>query len=126
MLGNAQVVATIRCEDMTKQQRFYGEVLGLKAVKRYETGEVAFEAGGGTRIVLYPGPALHAEHTLAAFQVPDLEGEIKALEARGVVFEDFDLPDLKTVNHVAASKDVKCAWFRDPENNFLSLTQRAQ
>jgi catechol 2,3-dioxygenase-like lactoylglutathione lyase family enzyme len=124
MLANAPVVTTIRCADMKQQQRFYGEVLGLKPVQRYESGEVMFEAGGGTRICLYPGPALHAEHTLASFSVDNLEAEMKTLEARGVVFEDFDLPDLKTVDHISTSPEGRCAWFRDPERNYLCLNQR--
>ena len=123
MLGDASVTTNIRCQDIKKQQQFYGEVLGLKTVERLPNGEVELEAGKGTRVHLYPGERTKAEHTLASFQVRDIESEIKSLEARGVTFEDYDRPDFKTVNHIATSPVGKCAWFRDPEGNYLCITQ---
>jgi hypothetical protein len=40
-----------------------------------------------------------------------------------VVFEDYDLPDLKTVNHICVLGSEKAAWFKDTEGNFLCLHQ---
>ena len=47
--------------------------------------------------------------------------EISDLEARGVAFEDYDLPNLTTVNHVAVVGNERAAWFCDPEGNILCL-----
>ncbi len=53
----------------------------------------------------------------------DLEGEVAALKARGVVFEEYDLPGLKTVNSVATLAQGKGAWFKDSEGNLLAVDQ---
>ena len=45
------------------------------------------------------------------------------LRKRGVKFEDYDLPDLNTVNHVFSTEDEKCAWLTDTEGNILCLHQ---
>jgi hypothetical protein len=56
-----------------------------------------------------------------SFEVDDLESEIADLESRGVTFEDYDLPDLKTENHVATMGDEQAAWFMDPDGNILCV-----
>ena len=123
MLRDFSVMTMIRCGDVQKQRAFYGEVLGLREVERLDSGETIFEAGNGTRIGLYPGERSKADHTVAAFTVRDIKGVIKALKGRGVVFEDYDTPNFKTVDHVATDGKSKCAWFRDPEGNFLAVSE---
>ena len=61
-----------------------------------------------------PGPG-------ALWEVDDVAAEIADLEGRGVVFEDYDLPDLKTVDHIAEMGGEKAAWFLDPDGNVLCL-----
>jgi predicted enzyme related to lactoylglutathione lyase len=56
-----------------------------------------------------------------SFRVDDIEKEIRDLQARGVVFADYDLPGLKTVEHVCVLGSEKAAWFQDPEGNILCL-----
>ena len=58
-----------------------------------------------------------------SFEVDDIGTEIGELEQRGVVFEDYDLPDLKTVDHVCVMGAEKAAWFKDPDGNVLCLHQ---
>jgi hypothetical protein len=53
----------------------------------------------------------------------DVESEVATLKARGVVFEEYDLPSLKTVNSIATIGPGKGAWFKDSEGNLLSLAQ---
>jgi hypothetical protein len=55
------------------------------------------------------------------FESTDIEGDVAALKKRGVVFEEYDEGDLKTVNSIATIGNVKGAWFRDSENNILSI-----
>jgi hypothetical protein len=65
------------------------------------------------------------------WEVADLDATMAALKARGVVFEEYDLPGLKTVNgivHIAGnypSKGIseKGAWFKDSEGNLLGIGQ---
>jgi hypothetical protein len=54
-------------------------------------------------------------------EVPDLVAEVADLQERGVRFEDYDLPDLRTENHIAAMGDERAAWFRDTEGNALCV-----
>jgi hypothetical protein len=53
----------------------------------------------------------------------DIEADVAALAARGVVFEEYDLPDLKTINRVATIGASKGAWFKDSEGNLLAQGQ---
>ncbi len=64
-----------------------------------------------------------AGHTLLSFDTKDLAADMKELRGKGVKFEDYDLPDLKTVDGVAEFGPVKNAWFKDSEGNILGLVQ---
>jgi len=87
-------------------------------------GSFWMRGGDGGTVALIPRPdRKKAEHTALSFEVTDIDAEIKDLERRGVKFEDYDLPDLKTVNHVFSTADEKCAWLTDPEGNILCLHQ---
>jgi hypothetical protein len=39
------------------------------------------------------------------------------------VFEDYDFPDFKTVDHVCVLGAEKAAWFKDTEGNILAIVQ---
>ncbi len=123
MLRDCPTTTSIRCADLKKQAGFYTEVLGLRATPTPEDGMVALEAGKGSQIVLYQGERSKADHTLLFFDVPKMEDAIRELEGKGVKFEDYDRPGLKTVNHVAESKGSLAAWFKDTEGNYLGLVQ---
>jgi hypothetical protein len=47
--------------------------------------------------------------------------EIRDLAGRGVTFADYDLPGLRTVEHVCVLGSEKAAWFTDPDGNVLCL-----
>jgi len=57
------------------------------------------------------------------FLVEDLAATVKQLKSKGVVFEDYDLPSLKTVGSMVDNGDMKVAWFKDSEGNMLGLAQ---
>ncbi len=77
---------------------------------------------GATEIALFPKPeGTKAEHTAVSFRVDDIAAAITELEARGVVFADYDLPGFRTVEHVCVLGSEKAAWFNDPEGNILCL-----
>jgi hypothetical protein len=60
----------------------------------------------------------------AFWQVDDVEAEVAELKARGVVFEEYDLPGMKMVNSIATGGGAKTAWFKDTEGNILAVSQR--
>jgi hypothetical protein len=81
--------------------------------------------GDGTAFLLYPTEfAGKAPNTLMGFESDDVEGEVAALKKAGVVFEEYDMPGLKTVNSIATMGGLKGAWFRDSEGNILSIGSR--
>jgi hypothetical protein len=82
------------------------------------------EAGKGSRLYLYQRGATKADQTVANFTVGDVEAEVKALKAKGVKFEEYNMPEmgLKTVNGIATMDGFKTAWFKDTEGNILGIS----
>ena len=73
--------------------------------------------------MLYKRAATKADNTAAGFLVDDLEATMKELRAKGVKFEEYDFPGLKTVNGIATTDGEKGAWFKDTEGNILALAE---
>lgn len=121
MLQGEQVTVMLPVKDMARARRFYEEGLGLEAGDLEPDGKFVYRCGG-TEIALFPKPdGTKAEHTAISFRVADIAKEVRELEARGVKFADYDLPGLKTVDHVCVLGSEKAAWFQDPEGNILCL-----
>ena len=126
MLSKARAAAALPAADLGRAQKFYGEVLGL-SVKVENADGVEYNCGGGTSVFVYPsGYAGSNQATAAGFDVDDLDATMKDLEGRGVTFEEYDLPGIKTVKGVVTMPDgSRGAWFKDTEGNILSLMKRA-
>ena len=126
MLSNAPVCPTLSVADLAKARKFYEEILKLKPMGKEITGsEVMYECGKGTALMIFQTTTKPGQDTAAGFMVDDLDAEMADLKSRGVSFEEYDFPGLKTVNGVATFGDVKGAWFKDPDGNIISLTQMA-
>ncbi|UCG55113.1 MAG: VOC family protein [Dehalococcoidia bacterium] len=124
MLADAPVHPTLIAEDVARAKAFYQEKLGLKLVKEDPSPGATLQAGEGTYIYIYQREKTKADHTVASFHVDDVETTVKELKARGLVFEDVDMPSLgiKTVNGIATLGDMKGAWFKDTEGNTLAIS----
>ena len=122
MLANAPVHATLPVVDFDRARKFYEETLGLKVIKTDPSPGAVLQAGEGTYIYIYKRGATKADHTAASFTVKDVEATVKGLKAKGVVFDELDVPGIKTVDSVATIGDVKGAWFKDTEGNTLAVT----
>ena len=121
MLNGNEVTAILPVKDMARARRFYEQQLGFEPQGFRADGKFIYRVGG-TVLALFPRPGgTKAEHTALSFRVEDIEKEIHDLQARGVVFADYDLPGLKTVDHVCVLGSEKAAWFKDPEGNILCL-----
>jgi catechol 2,3-dioxygenase-like lactoylglutathione lyase family enzyme len=120
-MESAQVTCMLPVKDLSRARRFYEEGLRLRPLGARPDGKFVYRAGG-TEIALFPKPeGTKAEHTALSFKVADIRAAIRELEGRGVVFDDYDLPGFKTVEHVCVLGSEKAAWFRDPEGNILCL-----
>jgi hypothetical protein len=83
-----------------------------------------YQLSGGTMLMLLPREAgTQNPSTALTWEVDDVAAEVADLEGRGVIFEDYDLPDLKTVDHIADVGGEKAAWFKDPDGNVLCVHQ---
>ena len=125
MLQRAPLYAYIPARDLARARQFYERTLGFRPAREVEGG-VRYEFGGGTACFLYPTPNAGTSQASQAFwQVDDVEREVAELKAKGVRFEEYDLPGLKTKNGIATSRGNKVAWFKDTEGNILALVQSA-
>jgi catechol 2,3-dioxygenase-like lactoylglutathione lyase family enzyme len=122
MIGARIVVATIPVSDLERSKDFYWATLGLKVLWE-NPASVRFQVGESSELSIFRRPATVTEHTLAHFEVADIEAVIRELEAKGVEFIDYDDGPLKTTNHVASIGPALGAWFHDPDRNVLGLRQ---
>ena len=122
MLGDAPVIASLPVVDLDRAKKFYQEILGLKPIDQ-NPGGVTLESGNGTNLFLYPRGATKADHTVAGFLVQDVEKEVRELKGKGVVFEEYNTPEIKTVDSIATLGPMKGAWFKDTEGNILRVVQ---
>lgn len=128
MLGKAEIAAIVPVSDIEKAVEFYGETLGLKLDVRRdvmpENREAEFRAGDGTLVVYESVGAGQSRATVAGFRVEDIDSVVATLRGRGVAFEDYDLPDVKTENGIATLGDLRAAWARDPDGNIIAFEAR--
>ena len=121
MLSELPIHAALPVTDMERARRFYAEKLGLVPEVELPDG-LFYRCGSGTRFLLFPSQgAGSGSHTQMTWNTDDIEAEVAALQGRGVVFEQYDTPELKTVNGVATIAESKGAWFKDSEGNLLAL-----
>ena len=120
-LRSAGLIVTIPVTDLTRALAFYRDVLGFEHLRTSDAGSL-LRAGDG-RVLLYQSSATAPSHTLAGFEVEQLEPVIESLTARGVAFDDYDVPGLRTVDHIAWIGPERAAWFRDSEGNVLSISE---
>jgi catechol 2,3-dioxygenase-like lactoylglutathione lyase family enzyme len=122
MLGNYDLLTTLPAKDIERAKTFYEVKLGLTPIFE-DPGGVHYRSGS-SYLDVYPTEAAgQAEHTLAAWVVGDIERVVEELRARGVVFEEYDLPGLKTMNGIADLPTERAAWFKDSEGNILAISQ---
>jgi catechol 2,3-dioxygenase-like lactoylglutathione lyase family enzyme len=130
MLAEYEVATRLPVKDLDRARRFYSEKLGLEPVEA-RPGGLRYRCGSTCFALFESTGAASGTHTQMAWEVDDIVATTVALRSRGVVFEEYDVPGLKTVNGVAEvegnypSKGTgeRGAWFRDSEGNLLGLGQ---
>ena len=123
MLQEYPMYAYIPAKDVARARQFYESKLGFKP-KEEVAGGVAYEFGKHTGCFLYPTPNAGTSKASQAFwQVDDVEREVAELKARGVEFENIDMPGHKSENGIVTAGGAKAAWFKDTEGNTLALIQ---
>jgi predicted enzyme related to lactoylglutathione lyase len=123
MLANAMVAPTLPAVDLKRARRFYEGILGLEVVMEDSSPGIMIQCGKGTMLYVYERAATKADHTVASFGVDNLDTEMKELQKKGVKFEEYNLPGLKTEHGIATVGGMRASWFKDTEGNILSLMQ---
>jgi catechol 2,3-dioxygenase-like lactoylglutathione lyase family enzyme len=117
--------------DLGRAESFYAEKLGLVPVER-RPGGLLYRCSAGEFALFESAGAASGTHTQMGWEVDDVDAEVAELRRRGVVFEEYDLPGLRTVNGIAkiegnypskGGAGERAAWFRDSEGNLLGLGQ---
>ncbi|AMB40119.1 VOC family protein [Arthrobacter sp. TES] len=125
MLKDQQVAAVLPAQDLNRARAFYSEKLGLDPDNPEAEDNLQYTCGGGTGFLVYQTPnAGTAKNTQIGWMVSDVAATVAELRDKGVVFEDYDFPGLKTENGIATMPDGSAAaWFLDSEGNILSINQ---
>jgi predicted enzyme related to lactoylglutathione lyase len=123
MLGQSKAFSGFSANDIQAAKKFYGETLGLKVSEDH--GLLTLHLGGGNNVLIYP-KANHvpATFTVLNFPVDDVDHTVDELTKRGVHFEMYDLPDIKTDKKgIMRGHGPTIAWFKDPAGNILSVLE---
>ena len=126
MLSGNRISAVLVSTDLDASQRFYEEKVGLTLSPETIPNHLLFEAGDGTTLLVYGRPSGNlADHTQVRFWSNEIDNDVATLADRGVVFDDYDTPTFKTVEHIATTAIGRSAWFKDPDNNTIAIFQPA-
>jgi tRNA-Thr(GGU) m(6)t(6)A37 methyltransferase TsaA len=130
-LADGSVATRLPAQDLDRARAFYAERLGLEPVEE-RPGGLRYHGRMGEFALFESAGAPSGEHTQMAWDVDDLEATVRELRERGVVFEEYELPGLTTVEGIAevagnypnkGGKGERAAWFRDSEGNVLGIGQ---
>ncbi|MDD1522680.1 MULTISPECIES: VOC family protein [Bradyrhizobium] len=130
MLLKAKVAARLPAKDLDRARAFYSEKLGLEPIEQREGG-LRYVCANGEFAIFVSAGTQSGTHTQMGWEVEDIKATVRELRARGVKFEEYDLPGLKTVegiaqitgNYPSKGTGERDAWFRDSEGNLLGIGQ---
>jgi catechol 2,3-dioxygenase-like lactoylglutathione lyase family enzyme len=130
MLRDGEVATRLPATDLERARAFYADKLGLEPVEE-RPGGLRYRCGNSYFVVFQSTGAASGTHTQMAFEVADIEATVAELRRRGVVFEEYDLPGMRTVNGIAEiegnypskGRGERAVWLRDSEGNLLGIGQ---
>jgi catechol 2,3-dioxygenase-like lactoylglutathione lyase family enzyme len=126
VLENNRISAVLVSGDLAQSQNFYEEQVGLPLSAETIPNHLVFDCGDGTTLLIYgrANPNL-ADHTQVRFWTSDIDKDVTELAERGIVFEEYDFENFKTVDHIVTSPIGRSAWFKDPDGNTIAIFQPA-
>jgi len=122
MLSKLEIHASLPVKDLQRARRFYADKLGLMP-KSELPGGLIYQCKDSWFFLFPSSGASTGQFTQAIWQTDNVEAEVAALKSKGVVFEEYNTPGLKTVNSIAATGNSRSAWFKDSEGNLLAIVQ---
>ena|SRR6266850_3160847 len=123
MLRESRAFSGFSVNDIQKAKKFYGQTLGLEVSE--SNGLLKLHLAGGNTVLVYPKPNHSpATFTILNFPVDNVEKAVEELTKRGVRFEIYDEPNLKTDKKgIFRGGGPVIAWFKDPAGNILSVLE---
>jgi catechol 2,3-dioxygenase-like lactoylglutathione lyase family enzyme len=127
-LSKSPVWPTLAVKNLKKSRDFYEGILGYTPMMESDEA-IAYKGDDNTGLTIYPSEenAGTNKATAASWVVDDLYETIGDLKEKGVEFEDYDQPGIKTEEGVATftegGKTMKAAWFKDPDGNILNIME---
>ena len=123
MLKNTKAFSGFSVDNLEKAEEFYGQKLGLDVVKEQEG--LVLNIAGSNGIFIYPKPNHSpATFTILNFPVDNIEAAVAELTKRGIQFEHYNQPGLKTDEEgIHRGGGPLIAWFKDPAGNILSVIE---
>jgi catechol 2,3-dioxygenase-like lactoylglutathione lyase family enzyme len=130
-LRDSKVATRLPAQDLDRARAFYAERLGLEPFDE-RPGGLLYRVAGGDCVVCLSSGRSSGDHTQMGFEVEDIEATVAELRARGVVFEEYDVPGLRTRDGIAeiegnypskGASGERGVWFRDSEGNLLGIGQ---
>ncbi len=134
MLADGRVASRLPAQDLDRARRFYAEKLGLEPADE-RPGGLLYRGAAGEFALFASAGASPGSFTQMGWEVDDIEATVAEMKDRGVVFEEVDLPGLRTVGGIAdivgnypskGATGERGAWFRDSEGNMLGIGQRVR
>jgi catechol 2,3-dioxygenase-like lactoylglutathione lyase family enzyme len=131
VLEDGKVATRIPVRDLQRSRKFYAEKLGLEPSEE-RPGGLLYRCGEGEFALFESTGAASGDHTQMGWEVEDIEATVEQLRARGVEFEEYDFPGLRTVNGIAEVEGNYpskggvgewAAWFRDVDGNLFGIGQ---
>ncbi|MER6999171.1 VOC family protein [Streptomyces sp. NPDC000410] len=129
ILARGRVATRLPAQDLDRARRFYAEQLGLEPVDE-RPGGLLYRCGGAEFALFTSTGASPGTFTQMGWEVDDVDGVVSELRQRGVVFEEVDVPGLRTKDGIAeidghypskGARGERAAWFRDSEGNLLGI-----
>ncbi len=118
-----EIHTVLPAADLGRARTYYHDKLGLDPEDE-RGGSLVYRPFPGSAFEIYEtSNAGTAQNTQMCWVTDDLDGEMSALRSKGVVFEEYDFPGMKTENGVATLEGLRSAWFRDSEGNFICVSE---
>ena len=122
MLGDKDVCAVLAVKDLERAKKFYGETLGLKPGDSPDPNGIMYSSGNSKVLVYESQYAGTNQATAAAWKADDIEQLVESLKAKGVSFEQYDIPGVTREGDIHIMGELKAVWFKDPDGNILNIT----
>lgn len=125
MLGDKDAAANIAVKNLETAKKFYEDTLGLTQVGAEGQEVIVFKSGNSTVYVYQSQYAGTNQATAITWVVgEDIEDVVRALKAKGIKFEHYNMPDMKREGDIHVAGNMKVAWFKDPDGNILNIVSR--